>query len=172
MTQTATATATALEFVRPLPRAWRGLVWGWMCAAPEGNFDDYSPQTEREFCDVMDERARDERTWGVRADGVPIGAIAYRPLTPRVGVLHGVCFDPAVQGTGVSARALRAVLEELYGDGVEKVCAYVFADHARVQRFLEKLGFVTEGVQVAQTLRGGQPVDLRLLAVFAAGKAA
>jgi len=145
---------------------WIPLLWTWLHEVPSANLDDYSPSTLRQFDAAMRERLTHERSWGVLLAGLPVGAIGYLPMTARLGVFHGICFTQTACGIGVARIAVCQVLDELFDAGVEKVCAYFFADNRRVQRLFEKLGGDDEGLQRAQTLRRGQPVDLRLMALF------
>jgi RimJ/RimL family protein N-acetyltransferase len=111
----------------------------------------------------MARRAPTERTWGVTLDGVPVGAIAYRPVTERSGMFHGICFTARVCGTGVAREAVSRVLEVLWADGVERLVAAFVADNTRVARFLAKLGASPAGVLSGHTCRGGVPLDLTVL---------
>jgi len=148
------------------PYTWIPSLWAWMHEEEDANFDDAGRQPWSVFEAMILERRRTERTWGVRADGAPVGFIGYVPTTPEVGWLHGICFTRTACGRGIAAEAFAAVLRELAEAHVEKVCAAVFADNERVIRFLRRFGAVDEGYQVAQTRRRGQPVDVRLLAIM------
>jgi RimJ/RimL family protein N-acetyltransferase len=159
-------TTPTLTFVSPLPVTWIPRLWAWLHEVPTANFDDYSPTHLATFDAEMRERLKDERTWGVLADGVPVGVVGYRPITDRLGVFHGICFTRSACGTGIAAVAVRHVLAELFAAGADKVCAYFFADNTRVRRFFEKLGAVSEGRQVAQSVQHGRPIDLQLMAFF------
>ncbi|MGH9666932.1 MAG: GNAT family N-acetyltransferase, partial [Bryobacteraceae bacterium] len=70
---------------------------------------------------------------------------------------------------GVAAQAVRAFLLERFAGGVEKVSAAFFANNARIERFLDKLGAEPEGYLRRQTLRDGRAVDMRLVAIFREG---
>lgn len=170
MEEQATTLATLrsrVELVSPLPDAWIPLLWGWLRETPDANFDDDSPTTYDAFVDEMRARqARGERSWGVRVEGVPVGAIGYLPMTARLGVFHGICMRRSACGTGIAAVAVQRVLNELFASGVDKVCAYAFATNTRVAVFFDKLGAELEGVQRAQVIQHGRPIDLRLMAFF------
>jgi RimJ/RimL family protein N-acetyltransferase len=156
-----------LTLVSPMPAEWWPKLWSWLQEQPDANLDDYSPRTYDEFADEMIARTEaGERSWGVEIYGHPVGAIGYKPLTPRLGMFHGICFTREACGTGIARAAVREVLDTVYAEGVEKVCAYFLADNRRVGRFFQKLGAVTEGVQVAQTMQLGKRKDLKLVALF------
>lgn len=162
--------AGVVSLVSPMPASWIPLLWSWLHEVPDAHFDDYSPTRLDAFEVEMRRRLARERSWGVCLDGEPVGVIGYVPLTPRLGVFHGLCFTEAVCGRGVARVAVSAVLAELFAAGVEKVCAYFFSQNHRVDRFFQKLGAVREGLQIAQTTRGGVAIHLRLVALFAQRK--
>ena len=96
--------------------------------------------------------------------GQPVGFLGYAPVNHETGMLHGVCFAKAVQGTGIAATAFMAVLVELARQNVRKVSASYFADNLRVRRFLQRQGFVDEGFLVNQTRRHGVLTSMYLVA--------
>jgi RimJ/RimL family protein N-acetyltransferase len=156
-----------LDFISPFPKESLPLAWEWLQESPERNFDDYGPRTFAEFEKEMARRLeRGERTWGAEQDGRMVGIIGYAPITSRWGCFHGICFAKAVCGTAVTRIAVGRVLRELFDSGVQKVSASYFADNLRVARFLSDLGAVDEGYLRKQTLRDGEPLDMRLVAIF------
>lgn len=159
-------TAVDVQVIEPMPRDWGPRLWDWLHEVPDANLDDYSPKTWDEFRYQLCSRFEDERFFGVLSEGKPVGVIAYRPLSPRLGVFHGICLTRHATGKGIGTLAVRTVLQTLYREGVEKVCAYFFADNVPVRRMFDKLGAVEEGLQMAQTVRHGLTVDLQLMACF------
>lgn len=153
----------------PMPLWWvTPHLWPWLRQHPELNFDDAGPTTALDLEDEMRRRREaGERTWGVSFAGDPVGAIGYAPITHRLGTFHGICFTDEVQGLGIAQTAVRMVLDDLYAEGVEKVSASFFAHNTRVHRFFARLGAVEEGLLRAHTTRHGQPIDMRLMALFA-----
>jgi RimJ/RimL family protein N-acetyltransferase len=148
-----------------LPDAWK-----WLNEFPARNFDDYGATSLAEFTAAMEQRAITETIVGVLEAGELVGIMAYLPLSPRSGALHGVCFAKRVHGTGIAAWGLRTLLSELFRGGIEKVSASYFADNGRVRSFLAKCGAVDEGLLKAQTLRNGKAIDMWLVAFFKGGK--
>jgi RimJ/RimL family protein N-acetyltransferase len=144
-----------------LPRLWE-----FMLEFPRHNFDDGGPQTFEQFERAIAERIAHEILVAFDVEGVFAGAVAYRPFTPRSGVLHGMCFAKAVHGSGIPAEAMRGFLDSLFRDGAEKVSAQLHADNTRAWRFFKKLGFVQEGLFRVHTTRAGRLIDLRIIARF------
>lgn len=158
---------STIELVSPFPTQSLQLAWSWLNEFPERNFDDYGPKTPSQFGVHMVEREEaGERTWLVKKDGAPVGIVGYQPVTPRMGWFHGICFTRAAWGRETTQAAVGRVINELFASGVEKIGAAYYADNPRIGRFLEHLGAVDEGLLRAHTLRGGQPVDMRLVAIF------
>jgi RimJ/RimL family protein N-acetyltransferase len=141
-------------------------MWAWMQEAPMMNLDDYGPQNASAFGLEMDNRVRHEWVWGVTMDGQPVGAIGVAPGTSRTAMFHGIVFTAAVHGLGVAQKAVRDVLAWLWANGIEKVSAAYFADNLRVGAFLWRLGAVQEGLLRRQTVRGGEAIDMALVAFF------
>lgn len=160
-------TAPIVTLVSPLPASWLPRLWDWIQEAPAAHLDDTGPPTVEAFITALLHRqAAGERSWGIEVDGIPVGAIGYAPITRRLGTLHGICVTTAVCGTGTARAALFQILDELFASGVEKIAASYFADNLRVHRFLARAGFVEEGLLVDHTVRDGQPLSLRIVALF------
>jgi len=155
-----------LSLQTPFPIQSADLLWSWLQESPDSNLDDYGPQTAEECARELAVRNKREITWMVKQDGAPVGFIGFAPFNARHGSLHGVCFTQSACGTGAARIALAWVITYLFSTGIEKISASYFADNLRVDRFLRKLGFQEEGLMRKQTLRRGQPVDMRVLALF------
>lgn len=160
-----------MKLVSPFPRAAYPLAWLWLRQFPLANFDDSGPRTCAEFAAEMDSRlARGERTWGFEHDdGWLVGIAGYAPLAAHWGIFHGICFDQRVHGQGIAGLAIERVLTELFATGVEKISASYFAENERIHRFLARLGAIEEGYLHRQARRGGQAVDMRLVAFHRKG---
>jgi RimJ/RimL family protein N-acetyltransferase len=159
-----------VNVVSPFPRAAYPLAWGWLRQFPQHNFDDSGPRTVDEFAAEMDRRlASGERAWGFEHGGNLAGIAGYAPLAAHWGMFHGICFDERVHGKGIARAAIEAVLTELFAQGVEKISASYFAENTRIERFLARLGAIEEGYLHRQARRGGQPVDMRLVAFHREG---
>jgi RimJ/RimL family protein N-acetyltransferase len=151
--------------VSPFPVEWGVHLYGWMREDWDANVSDEGPQTLDDVTAELMQRQGVEQTWGAVNDlGQPVGFVGYAPVNHETGMLHGVCFAKAVQGTGVAATALTAVLVELARQNVRKVSASYFADNQRVRRFLQRQGFVDEGFLVNQTRRHGVLTSMYLVA--------
>jgi RimJ/RimL family protein N-acetyltransferase len=153
--------------IAPLPADWYPRLWAWMQEDPDANGDDTAPKT----CDAFEmalrgRAARGEQSWGFTHEGTPIGAMAFQPLSGDVGTLHGICFTRAVHGTGLPRAAVAVVLTELHAAGMRKICASYLVTNARVERFLQKLGFVIEGTLRDHTTVHGHRVSVRCVALF------
>lgn len=160
---------STIEVVSPFPTDAQSLqlAWSWLNEFPERNFDDYGPKTPSQFGVHMVEREEaGERTWLVKKDGAPVGIVGYQPVTPRMGWFHGICFTRAAWGRETTMPAVRRIAEELFASGVERIGAAYYADNHRIDRFLKDLGAQDEGHMARHTLRGGKPVDMRLVAIF------
>jgi RimJ/RimL family protein N-acetyltransferase len=151
--------------VSPFPVAWAPLLYGWMREDWDANVSDEGPQTLDEVTADLMQRDGVEQTWGVMTETAqPVGFVGYAPVNHETGMLHGICFAKAVQGTGLAARSVTAVLVELARQNVRKVSANYFADNQRVRKFLQRQGFVDEGFLVNQTRRHGVLTSMHLVA--------
>lgn len=155
-----------ITLLSPVPPAVWPLLWSWLNEDRRANFDDEGPRTYAAFFTTMTVRAAHEWTWLVLQAGVPVGAIAFLPVTRRMGTFHGICFRQLSCGTGVARLAVVQVLRALWDRGIDKVCASFFSDNRRVRRFFEKLGAEEEGRQVRHTCREGALIDVSLVALF------
>ncbi len=156
--------------VNPFPVEWSAQLYGWLREDWDANVSDEGPQSLDEVTADLMQRHGVEQTWGVVTEtGQPVGFLGYAPVNHEVGMLHGVCFAQSVQGTGIAANALAAVLVELARQNVRKVSASYFADNLRVRRFLQRQGFVDEGFLVNQTRRHGVLTSMYLVAKMVGG---
>ena len=145
-----------------LPEAWR-----WLQQFPNNNFDDYGPKDFSEFKKEMYGRLSSESIFGVSYLNELVGAVGVISLSPQVSMLHGICFDKAIHGSGIAAKGVGMILADYFKNGASKVCASYFADNLVVHRFLSKLGFVEEGYFCKHTTRKGVAVDMRFVSLFA-----
>lgn len=151
----------------PFPDDLLPLAWEWINEYPERNMDDYSPRDLRAFeAEIQARHASGELTWIVYKNNVPCGFVGYKPWSPTHGVFHGICFTQSAWGRETTATAVKMVLGQLFDFGVQKVSAFYFADNPKIDRFLRDLGGQQEGYLVNQALRGGQLVDMIVLALF------
>jgi RimJ/RimL family protein N-acetyltransferase len=155
-----------LDLITPFPLSAAEDAWEWAKHAPTQSFDDYGPQSLEEFRMELAERNRTEHTWAVTAAGVPVGFVGFQWTSDRTGMMRGIVFAPWVHGRGVARNGVRAVLHELFSAGCEKVSATYFSENKQIDRFLKKLGAVEEGLLRQQTLQGGRPIDMRIVAIF------
>jgi len=155
-----------LHLVEPFPPSWVPRLWCWLHECPESNFADDAPTTFAAFATEIEQRQRLERTWGIVVDDEPAGYIGYLPITTRLGSLHGICLAGAVCHRGLGKIALTQALESVWASGVEKVCATFFNDNLAVSAMLRRVGFCEEGLLVDHVVRDGQPVSMRIVAMF------
>jgi RimJ/RimL family protein N-acetyltransferase len=151
--------------VSPFPVGWAAQLYSWMREDWDANVSDEGPQTLDEVTADLMHRRGVEQTWAaVTETGQPVGFVGYAPVNHETGMLHGVCFARSVQGTGIAASSLTAVLVELARQNVRKVSASYFADNQRVRKFLQRQGFQDEGFLVNQTRRHGVLTSMHLVA--------
>jgi RimJ/RimL family protein N-acetyltransferase len=156
-----------IELVTPFPREFYKQLHRWFIQYPDKMMDDTWPKDFDAVCQAIDARSETEYTCMVTENGTPAGFIGYQQLTPHVGSLRGVCFDKKVHGNGTALRALRAVLQQQFDNGTYKIMAFPYVDNPRSHRFYQKLGAQDEGILRKHTLRGGEMVDMHLMAFFA-----
>lgn len=178
------------KIVTPFPAHHLELIFTWAMEYPSANLDDYAPKTSKECLQALQYRfgVRDEdgtavggendnpeRSWAIYVgegpaypyDGTkPCGLVGYLPMTPRLGVLHGILFSQGKIGREDRRAALGQIISELFGSGVEKISASYFASNRKVHKFLEDLGFIPEGIFRKHTLQNGVPIDLIQVALF------
>ena len=148
----------------PFLPAWVPMAWEWLNEDQNANMDDYGPKTLAEFsADLLKRHTAGQVIIGVRHGGTPVGIIGFQPVTPWLGHFTGICFAKAVHGKGVAFEAIQSLLKALWLDGYQKVEAQFFADNLRIARLFSKLGAHDEGMRYGHTLRGGRPVDLKLM---------
>jgi len=165
------ATKDELEVLTILPSIVAGdlarTVWQWLQEFPLANFDDFGPKSVADLViDVQRRIARGERVWVAWRNCAPIGIIGYAPVNSYCGMFHGICFAEEWHNTGVAQAAVGKVIDEIFATSQQKISASFFRDNERVHSFLHGLGFTFEGLMTRQTLRGGKPVDMLLLALF------
>ncbi len=157
-----------VRLVSQFPSRHYKLAWRWLNETPSANFDDFGPQTFDKFKEEMIVRQHVERVTEVLADGVPIGIIGFRPISPTTGFFHGICFAASAHHTGIPQTAVSMFLDQLWADGIVKVSAAILAHNHRIYNFLvNSFDFEEEGYLRAHTSQNGKPVSMRLLAKFA-----
>lgn len=147
-------------------------LWDILHEFPDHNFDDSGPGNLLEFTAVMEARLNAEIMTAVDVDGKFSGAMAFLPFSNRSGMLHGLCFQKRLHGTGIPLQCVQEFIAARFSEGYEKISAQIHADNQRAHRFLKKLGAVNEGYMKAHATRDGKPIDLRLVAFFAGKEAA
>ena len=142
-------------------------VWGWMQQFPESNSDDYGPKDFEGFKDMIAKRLLHGVVYlGVWDRSTFIGMVGLMKINKLVWETCGVIFDKAVHGTGKAQEGFGLVLQVLRKAKAAKLSAKFFADNSNIRKFLTGFGFVDEGVLRKQTLRGGQPIDVAVMAGF------
>ncbi len=86
-------------------------------------------------------------------DGRPIGAVSARlDRYSGTGEL-GYWIDADMEGRGIAQRACRALIDDMFGQGIARAEIRTAAHNVRSIRLAERLGFAREG-----TLRSAVPV--------------
>ena len=158
--------SNSVQVQSPFPVEQLPLAWEWIHEFPLANLDDYAPQTLDAFTRDMQERFTYERSWAVLKHENYCGMVAYRPVTNRLGWLHGICFAKGHCTSEEKRAVVTNILNELFGQGIDKICATFFADNRKIEKFLCDLGAVREGVLVNQTVRQGLLLDMVQVALF------
>lgn len=136
-----------------LPRIWR-----WIEPFRAKVSDDFSPQTLDAFVAAMAAKWDQQKSWAVSVDGELGGLMTFERLSPWLGTAHCV-FKPDFQGRGVAVKACRAVLAEIFAEGIGKLAFYPLAGNLALGSLLIQLGAKREGKIEAYTLCGGKPMD-------------
>lgn len=118
----------------------------------------------------MDDFARDETpTIGIWQDGAMAGGIAFFPLERRTRsaeIAYWLGADFA--GRGLMTRAVRAMLEYLFGSlKVNRAVIRVEVNNTRSRALAERLGFQLESIERAGWVHGDEFVDLAVYAMLA-----
>lgn len=141
----------------PFPPEAVPRIWIWMRQFWRRVSDDFGPKTLAEF--VAQWEATQQQTWAVYRDGELGGMASFTPWSPIVGTLHTV-FKRAFWGRSTTETALRMVVDQIFGQGYEKILCLPFEDNHAIIALAKRIGFRREGVLRAQTRRDGKPVNL------------
>jgi RimJ/RimL family protein N-acetyltransferase len=151
----------------PFPADRIADLWRWLLQYPAANFDDQGPETLEQFEAAFAVMARGSRQlWGAEIDGELLGAIGLEQLSPRTGLLRGICFDQSAHGSGAPLAAVQKLLDVAWASGYRKVSARYLASNRRAHAFFKKLGARQEGYLVEDTEQAGQPIDVRIVALW------
>lgn len=119
----------------------------------------------------MEASVKEPQNFGLLAlaGGEPIGHAGLHPVTASLRTRHVaglyIAVAPAWWGRGVSRELMRRVLD--WADnwaGLLRVELGVYTDNERAIALYRRFGFVTEGVQRANSLRNGEYADTMLMA--------
>ncbi|MGW8483505.1 GNAT family N-acetyltransferase [Microbacterium sp. NPDC055903] len=114
---------------------------------PDEAHDDYNREQLRRFLDGTALPAV------LMRDGRPVGAVSAQ-IDRYAGTAElGYWIDAESEGKGVVRRACRAVMTDLFSDGVQRIEIRTATHNRRSIRLAERLGFEREG-----TLRSALPV--------------
>jgi len=101
--------------------------------------------------------------------GAVLGGAAlhhFDPLRDTVEVGYWLLHD--ARGRGVATRAVGAMVDHAFANGICRVEAHVRIGNDASERVLDRLGFEREGVKRRLLRHGGRRVDATLFAVVAA----
>ncbi|MGF6824525.1 ribosomal-protein-serine acetyltransferase [Microbacterium sp. ZKA21] len=154
-------TPSAARALRPviaanLPRLRLWEPWAHV-VEPGDLMDEYDREQLRRFVDGT-------AVPGIlQQDGNAIGSVSAQIDRYTRSAQLGYWVDERAEGKGIVARACRAVIGDLFADGVERIEIRTAGHNERSIRLAERLGFAREG-----TLRRALPVGTQRhdLAVF------
>ena len=89
----------------------------------------------------------------------------FDPMRDAVEV--GYWLFASARGRGVATRAVRAMVEHAFANGIYRVEAHVRVGNERSEKVLERLGFVREGVKRRHLRHEGERVDATLFSRLA-----
>ena len=89
----------------------------------------------------------------------------FDPLRDTVEVGYWLFVD--ARGRGVATRAVRALVDNAFANGIVRVEAHVRIGNAPSERVLERVGFEREGIKRNLLRHGGARVDATLFAIVA-----
>jgi RimJ/RimL family protein N-acetyltransferase len=100
--------------------------------------------------------------------GVLLGGVTLRQLdAPRRAIEIGYWLFERARGRGVATRAVAALCEWLFANGIYRVEAVVRIGNRASERVLERNGFVREGIKRRYLLSEGARVDSTLFSRLA-----
>lgn len=155
-----------MQITKPFPQELAEDLYHRLLEYPQANMDDSitGPFT---IPWVMERLRTAGDTWLISNDaGQPAGLVCFQPEYPWKGRLHGICFGRGLMPPERKRDALKLIIGEIFGSGVEKISAQHFATNRLIGPFLKDLGFRQEGYLKAETRQGGQPVDVVQVALF------
>ena len=105
----------------------------------------------------------------VIVDGETIlgGATLHHFDPMRDAVEVGYWLFASARGRGVATRAVRAMVEHAFANGIYRVEAHVRVGNERSENVLARLGFVREGVKRRHLRHGGERVDATIFSLLA-----
>jgi RimJ/RimL family protein N-acetyltransferase len=146
---------------------------GWLndaavMSATEAGRRQHTIESARDY--VTQQNASDDVLfWRIFFKGRHVGNLRASGLSgphrrAAVALLIG---ERSVHGRGVGSTAIRLATEHLFGLGLHKVTAGMYASNVASQRAFLKAGFATEAILRDQFIHEGQIVDGILVACFA-----
>lgn len=156
-----------IEIKRPFNgRDWFD-VWHWIEAADQWErlADDNVPRELRAFCQMQEEldSVGARTSWGVWRDDILGGIVSLEPDPLRPWIAHCHClFRKEFWGRRTTIPALRAVAQEVFDAGIERIEMRVFADNRAIRALIPYIGGIEEGLMRAQARRHGQDVDMAI----------
>jgi len=106
--------------------------------------------------------------WIIEKRGSPIGVANLAALAPEHGRTDWAFYlgEPAARGSGAGAKVEYAVIHYVFFHRrLRKLCCQVLSNNLEVARMHQKFGFVEEGVLRRHMHRGGEWLDVHLLAL-------
>ncbi|MBZ4321842.1 GNAT family N-acetyltransferase [Streptomyces huiliensis] len=128
-------------------------------------------ESSRAFLRTYAERAAADtgRIWGIRTDGVLVGAVIFRSFDVRQGTAEAGCWlEPAGVGRGLVTRAVRAIVDWAVEErGIHRVEWWVSAENAPSIAVARRLGMTREAVLRQSFAYRGERHDEEIWSVLA-----
>ena len=109
--------------------------------------------------------SRTQLPFVIVADGEQVGSCSARLDAADGAAEIGYWVDAAVEGTGLAAESIGALVDHVFARGdVSRVQARTAVHNARSRALLERLGFALEGVQRSGQRLGDRRIDMAVYA--------
>jgi GNAT superfamily N-acetyltransferase len=96
---------------------------------------------------IASDFARGERYFILQDSGTPIGCVAYELPGPARAYLNRLSILPAHRNRGAGARLVQHIFQLAAVDAVNTISIGVIGEHVDLQRWYEKLGFISGEVK-------------------------
>lgn len=158
-----------IELESPFPLLHVPRIWTWVQKFRDKVADDFAPKTLDEFVDDWERKEQHgQRSWAVKRDGERGGVIQSEAISPGVRSIHAL-FKPEFWGDQTTLPAIALACKELFQGDTRKLVALMFVDNIAAIHMAMRLGGIREGTLIAETIRGGQPVNVAIIGIHREG---